>query len=437
MISKQNSKPKLAVIGTGIAGLSATWLLRKKFDVTVYESQPRAGMGVHTIDYASGGVERRIDIPLRIFTEGYYSNLLALYKHIDAEVVATDHAGVFADGDGEIMLHYGNGGIAGFDYSYLKNDSLFSPRAWKIALQSRRFFKSARNDFRKGQIGGSDLTHLSFGEYLERSGAGDDFIDIVLLPMMSVTCTCDFESIKNYPADIMLGYLTSGLQKLGIMSAAKGVDDIVPRLLQDTKVKTNSAVTKILTGGDQLSVTTTTGETEKYDQVVVAAQAQHAAAMLAGFKTQQELLEKVPFERSVMSVHTDKGLLPKSPAPLAPVSYHIPAGSNRAEVTVNLTDTIPRLSGQDTIFQTWNPIRDPDPAKELARVPFTRPVVNHESRQAARSLRDFHHQQGNRLWLCGSYMADKIPLLDAAVESSMHVARQLGVKIPWEDIPAN
>lgn len=429
----QTNKPTVAVIGTGIAGLSAAWLLKDKYDVTVFESQSRAGMGVHTIDWTHGGKESRIDVPLRIFTRGYYQHLLALYDHVGVEVLATDHAGAFADGNGEMLFHYGNMQIAGMNISYPKGRNAFSPKAWKIGLQSKRFFTRAQQDMASPD----KLSDLTFGEYLKKSRTGQEFTDIVLLPMMSVTCTCDYQAVRDYPADIMLGYLASGVQEMGIMSAANGVDDIVPRLLEGVELLTNSPVAEINAGGDQIMVTTSGGDSQSFDHIVVAAQAQQAAAMLTGFDAQRKLLETVPFETSQMSVHTDRGLLPAPAETLSPVSYHIPDDHDRPEVTVNLTRTIARLGQQDTVFQTWNPIRDPDPAKELTRVSFTRPTVNLSSRKAMSSLRDYHHQQGNRLWFCGSYVADKVPLLDAAVDSSVAVAEQLGVKVPWTSGPAD
>ncbi|SIN59544.1 Predicted NAD/FAD-binding protein [Parasphingorhabdus marina DSM 22363] len=421
-------KLTLAVIGTGIAGLSAAWLLRNQYRVTVFESQSRAGMGVHTIDWTSRGKQSRIDVPLRIFSRGYYKHLLALYEHVGVKILATDHAGAFADGDGDMLFHYGNFNIGGQSISYPRGRSLFDPHAWKIGLQGRRFFARATKDMKNP----GTLSDTSFGQYLQDSKAGPEFVDTVLLPMMSVTCTCDYQAVRDYPADIMLGYLTSGVQELGIMSAAKGVDDIVPRLLDGVELLTDSPVAEIRSGDDALTVTVAGGDSRTFDHVVVAAQAQQASAMLSGFDAQKQLLDTVPFETSEMSVHTDESLLPGRADQLSPVSYHIPEGSTRSEVTVNLTRTIARLNDQDTVFQTWNPIRDPDPDKELARVSFTRPTVTQDSRDAMSQLRDFHGQQGNRLWFCGSYVADKIPLLDAAVDSSVAVAERLGVPIPWQ-----
>ncbi|MEO9600083.1 NAD(P)-binding protein [Parasphingorhabdus sp.] len=421
------NRPRLAVVGTGIAGLSAAYLLKDKYQVTVFESQARAGMGAHSIDYVSNGITRRIDIPLRIFCHGYYDNLLALYQHIGVEILTSDHAGIFADEADRIILHYGNSRWGKMRFSHLKGRNWLNPKAWTIGLQSKRFFARAKQD-----IGRADLADMDFGAYLEQSGAGREFVETVLLPMMSVTCTCDYQAVRAYPADIMLGYLTCGVHELGIMSAAKGVDDIVPRMLVDVELKTNSPVALIEPAGDQLRVVTKTDEEQYFDQVVIAAQAQQAAAMLSGFDDRKALLNRIPFESSSMSVHSDPDILPAPAQDLSPVSYHIPSGGSRAEVSVNLTKAIARLSDQETVFQTWNPMRRIAPNRELARVDFTRPTVTRDSRDAVKALRASQYQPGNKLWLCGSYMAEKIPLLEAAVDSSVAVAEHLDAPIPWK-----
>lgn len=425
--ANQRHKPSLAVIGTGIAGLSAAYLLKDKFRVTVFESQARAGMGAHSVDYASNGVTRRIDIPLRIFCRSYYDNLFALYDHIGVEIVTSDHSGIFADEADRVILHYGNVHWGPAHFSHPKGRSWLSPKAWTIGLQSRRFFARAKRD-----IGRTDLADLSFGEYLQQSGTGREFVETILLPMMSVTCTCDYQAVRDYPADIMLEYLTCGVREIGIMSAAKGVDDIVPRMLIDVKLRTNSPIALIEPDGQKLRVVTKAGADQRFDQVVIAAQAQQAAAMISGFDERQNLLSRIPFESSSMSVHTDQAILPAPAKGLSPVSYHIPQGSSRAEVSVDLTKAIARLAGQETIFQTWNPMHRIAPNRELARVDFTRPTVTRDSRQAVSALRESQNQAGNRLWLCGSYMAEKIPLLEAAVDSSVAVAERLGATIPWK-----
>ena len=424
----QKTGKRLAIIGTGIAGLSAAWLLRDRYDIVVFESAPRAGMGAHKVDYESKGVTTRIDIPLRIFCRGYYANLMALYDHIGVEMRTSDHAGVFADHKGRVVFHYGNLRMGSTHLSYLKPDNTLSGDPWRIALYSRKFFRQAQRDAENSD----SLASLTFAEYLHQRQVPSLLTETILLPMLSATCTCDYNSVLSYPADIMLGYLGGGIHNFGVMSATGGVDDIVPRLLNGADLKTSCPVADVSETLEGLTVTTRAGDSEQFDHVIVASQAQQAASLLVGFEEHTRLLEKIPFERSTMSVHTDRDILPRSLTPISPVSYMLPGDGQRAQVSVDLTRAFNRFRRQSTVFQTWNPMRDPAEGKELARVDFTRPVVTHASREAVRALQKLQQRDDNRLWFCGSYMTERVPLLDAAVDASMVVAERLGASIPWK-----
>lgn len=423
----QAQKPRLAIIGTGIAGLSASWLLRDSYDITIFESADRAGMGAHTINYDVNGTTHRVDIPLRIFCKGYYDHLMALYEQVGVEIKPADHAGVFADADGKVLLHYGNQKIANTSAVYLKGRSLVDPQAWLLGIESQYFFKRVKRDLVKFD----DLAEQTFEEYLERTLTSKRFVRKMLLPIMSVICTCDYQSVLNYPADVMLGYLSCGVAKWGILSAVKGVDDIVLRLLGDAQLKTGCPIAVVKPDKNQIRIIGKDGNSFQFDHVVIASQAQQAASMLNGYDRQIELLKAVPFETSEMSVHTDTSILPKTLVSTSPVNYHLIEDAPRAEVSVDLSKAFPHYAKQPSVFQTWNPLQKISKDKELARVKFTRPLVTHQSREAVRTLRQCQQEPENRLWFCGSYMVEKIPLLDAAVDSSVAVAQHLGVSIPW------
>lgn len=429
-VGSASAKPSLVVIGSGIAGLSAAWLLKQKYDVTLIESHDKVGMGVFSVDYQSAGVDNRIDIPLRVFCDGYYPNLLALYRHIGVEIEAGDHAGVFFDHRGKEVLHYGNVALGRYRFSLPKLKSLFSWRAWRLMLAFRRFNRLAQ----QALLTDEQLRQKTLQQFLQQQQIDGEFTEQLLLPVLAVTCTCDYHSILNYPADVILAYLTCGVWQFGIIHARNGVDDIVPRLTQGIQVQTGQAVQRVRSCGEQLQLTLADGQQQRFDQVVIACQAQQAAAMLDGFDQQQAWLRQVPFETSTMMVHTDSGFLPQQGKGCSAVSYCLPPqGEQRPQVSVDLTKAIPRYRQQGTVFQTWHPTFEPGAGQLLAKVAFTRPLVTLESRAAMQQLRQQQQQQcDNRLWFCGSYLADKVPLLDAAVDSSVAVAEALGVEIPWQ-----
>lgn len=418
----------IAVIGSGIGGLVAAWLLRARHEVTLFEQHHRPGMGVFGVDYASGGRTTRIDIPTRVFCEGYYPQLFALLDALGVKVHATDHAAAYADGRGEIYLHYGNRRVLGRSVSYPRRSSAWRSLDTARAMRdSLRFFATARRDRQDAA-----LAHLTFGQYLDGQEYSDTFTRGVLLPTLSVICTCDHAAVRAYPADLIVDYLASGVMRQGVMRAELGVKAIVARLTEGVTPVCGLAVERVAASGGGYEVLTGDGRARRFDRVVFATQAHQAAQILGDGFSHAALLKRIPFERSTMRVHTDASVLPGPRERLSPVTYHVPIGAVRPEVTVDMTQAFAPFRGQEPVFQTWNPLRPVREDSVLAEAHFTRPTVTHDSRMAAGELRDLQGRDTDAgLLFCGAYMADKVPLLEAAVASAMRAAAQLGAPAPW------
>ena len=137
---------RIAVIGSGIGGLTAAWLLRQRHEVSLFEQHHRPGMGVFGVDYASQGRTTRIDIPTRVFCEGYYPQLTALLETIGVRMQATDHAAAYADGQGQVFFHYANVHVLGRSLSVLRPGGMRRPlQGFRIAGPSLRLFAGARH----------------------------------------------------------------------------------------------------------------------------------------------------------------------------------------------------------------------------------------------------------------------------------------------------
>ena len=432
-------KPRLAVIGAGLAGLSAAWLLSKQYCVTLYERHQSAGMGVFTTDYHSNGLSTRIDIPLRIFTPSYYPSLFALYEYLDIEMESSDHAGVFqylTDTHSITpFFQYHNRQLLGLKLSYLNRNSL-TKTGLALAYQQWYFFKAIKKDFLNNR---SYLAGITFKDYLSSREFSSQFIDHMLLPALAVTLTCDFESVGNYPADLILEYLTCGVMKQGIVRAKLGVDGIIPKITKGYEVKCSHEVIKVEQGAGNVRVTVKDTQTnqatvDEFDQVVVACQADIAANILslsddALQQQQAKLLGSIPLEHSTMVLHTDATLIFDAKNS-SPVSYLLSENENRAATTVDLTKAFSTYKDQQPVFQTWHPIKQPAPDSIISQAQFSRPLVTLESRQSIKQLQQLNKQSPVKI--CGSYMANRFPLLDAAVESSVAIAKELGVEVPWE-----
>jgi predicted NAD/FAD-binding protein len=442
-IESADTKPRLAVIGAGLAGLSAAWLLSKQYSVTLYERHQSAGMGVFTTDYHSNGLSTRIDIPLRIFTPSYYPSLFALYEYLDIEMESSDHAGVFqylSDTHSITpFFQYHNRKLLGLKLSYLNRNSL-TKTGLLLAYQQWCFFKTIKKDFSNKK---AHLASITFKEYLSNQSFSSQFINHMLLPALAVTLTCDFESVGNYPADLILEYLTCGVMKQGIVRAKLGVDGIIPKITKGYEVKCSHEVIKVEQGTGNVRVTVKDTQTNQstvneFDQVVVACQADIAANILSLSddvlqQQQAKLLSSIPLEHSTMVLHTDATLIFDAKNS-SPVSYLLSENENRAATTVDLTKAFSTYKDQQPVFQTWHPIKQPTAESILSQAQFSRPLVTLESRQSIKQLQQLNKQSPVKI--CGSYMANRFPLLDAAVESSVAIAKELGAEVPWEATPS-
>lgn len=436
---------RIAVIGSGIGGLTAAWLLRRQpgTEVTLFEQHARPGMGVFGVDYTSRGMTTRIDIPTRVFCEGYYPQLFGLLDAIGVRMQATDHAAAYADRDGRVFFHYGNVHVLGRSLSYLRpiaGGPWRQARALTIARDNLRFFSAARQDMQE-EAEEPSLRHVTLGEYLDKKRYSDRFVRGVLLPTLSVVCTCDYDSVLDYPADLVLGYLTSGVMKQGVLRAELGVESIVSRLVEGMTLVCGIEVRAIAPASNRkqqggYAVITGDGQSQAFDRIVLATQAHQAAAIVEpSAPALAALLRRIPFERSAMRVHTDTRVLPRALLgwPLSPVTYHLEEDAPRPEVTVDMTQAFSTYRRQERVFQTWNPLRPVRDERVLAEATFTRPLVTHDSRRAATELRRLQ-SEGEAvpdLLFCGAYMGDRVPLLEAAVESAVAAAVRLGARTPW------
>ena len=420
-------KPTLAVIGSGIAGLSAAWLLKDKYQVTLFERHAAPGMGAYAVDVGNDGKKVEIDIPLRIITAGYYHELFKLYQTLGVKIERTDHAGAFFTHTGSDVFHYKNYHFGQRNFSFLNSPKRLSKTNLIHGMAAIKFF----HDIKK--VKSSDIQKLTFGEFLiSWPHANTSFIDQVLMPMLSTICTCDYDSIRQYPASIIIDYLACGVAEEGVWKATHGVADIVERITQGYDIKTHSQIAHISTAAEGIKLSLTSGENYSFNQVVIATQPQHAGPMIAS--SQPELanhFSHINFETSEMVVHRDSKIYPRPWQDLSPVCYSVDKDQQRPMATVCLNKSMPTVKNCLPVFQTWHPTTAIDPKKVLASVTFERPVISFEALEHIKNIQQSMQQPDNRIWFCGSYLGGGIPLLEAGVRSSLRIANQLGVSTPW------
>ncbi len=411
-------RAEVAVVGGGIAGLSAAWRLSAHHRVTLLERHATPGMDAHSLDLVHDGGNHRVDVPLRVIYEGYYPTLISLYHELGIRLERTNYAGSFSRVGGPVFYRYVNW-LVGRRAVPLPAPPL-GATAWRINRDLLRFYRTAPAALR------TLADDEPLGAWLDRARFGPDFTEGFLLPTFAAVCTCSLSAVRAYPARVILEYLTRGITFTSVRRVVQGTREVVTRLVEPLHaVRCGITVRRIAPAQDGVTVAWDGGE-QRFDHVVVATQANQAAPMLdPAFARERTALERFGYEGSVVTVHADPRLAPADRRHWAPVNLILDPAGDRPMATIWMNRVQPALRDASPVFQTWNPIIEPAEGTVRASARFERPLVNAASLVGAREVAALHDEPGRRLWFCGSYLGPGIPLLESAAVTAASVARRI------------
>jgi predicted NAD/FAD-binding protein len=440
MSSSSGSRPpRVAVVGGGIAGLSCSWLLSQtpgQYTVVLFERHSSPGLDAHVAHFTDeDGRQRRVDIPFRVFNKAYYANMAQLLDRIEVRWEDVDYSGSYS------RWAQGAAGGTFFSYKNLLLGGLSLPVGFfgsvRVALEALWFFAAAPRDLNAGRLAG-----VSFGEYLDAKGYSGEFKRSVLLVALAVMCTCTIESMASYPAEVVVFCLCvrSGS---GIQRAIGGNQILAERLGAVCEVRCNSRVSGVYRGASgSLVVQHEDGTEEPFDKVIFATQANHALRLLKDATPEErEALGLFEYQHSSVVVHSDPSLMPAREADWGCVNFFDhdekaggPTGKagvlGMPMATIWLNKVSSEMRGVvRNVFQTWNPLSDPDPSTVLCVSSFDRPVMSPSTVKGISLLNPLQGARG--IYFCGSYARVAMPLLENGVHSAMEIAHMLGSPAPW------
>lgn len=427
---------KIAIIGSGIAGLSAAWLLGRQHEVSLFERHKSPGMGAFNLDVpAMNGETVRIDLPIRAFNRCHYRNLVKFYQLMGVEMLRTDHAAAYSrpfDKAPFFAYHYID--IGERSIPRLAGLAQLSLKSARIMADALRFLLTAKRHQRKGET--KDQT---IHAYLLSRKYSKSFREDVLLPSFAAIGTCSYEAIREYPADTIIDFLANGMLFNGIWRAKAGADSAIAKMLEHCSQQyCDSAVVSVRkrkndAGQTVVMVTDNKGREFQFDHVVMAVQANQVASILGDEEAESvACLKTIAYERSEVLVHSDTNLAPGYKRNSPPVLFEIDDQHDKPMASICLNQLYPALENAQPLFQTWNPLREPHPESLIGRAFFERPAVTLESLASIKRLSELQRSTDNVIWYSGSYAKPGIPLLESALQSSMDIAVHLGVDIPWQ-----
>ncbi|WP_413207452.1 NAD(P)/FAD-dependent oxidoreductase [Rhodospirillum sp. A1_3_36] len=423
------SRLSIAVVGTGIAGLSAAWLLAQRHDVTLFEKESRLGGHSNTVEapLPEGGTIA-VDTGFIVYNAPNYPNLVALFDHLGVTTRDTDMSfAVSADGGG---LEYSGSGLGGV---LAQPSNALRPRFWSMMRDLVRFYRTAAKSLKDPEI-----TALSLGDFLRRERYGKPFIEDHLLPMGAAIWSAPPAEMEAYPAAAFIEFFRNhALLDLGNRppwrTVVGGSREYVMRLRAAFAVppKLGLGVRRIKRDPSGVIVQDGSGKNHGFDHVVIATHADEALGLLADPSGEERrLLGAFKYQANDTWLHRDSDLMPRRRRAWAAWNFLLDRREGR-NVPPTVTYWMNRLQHLETthnLFVTLNPPRPPREDLVLERFRYDHPLFNGLAMRAQKEL--WRLQGQGNTWFCGSYFGAGFH--EDALQSGLLCAERLGgVRRPW------
>lgn len=415
----------IAVVGSGVAGLSAAWLLSARHRVDLYEKDDRLGGHANTqmVETRDGAVP--VDTGFLVYNERNYPNLSALFRHLDIPTAASNMS-FAASLDGGAFEYRGSArGLVA------QKSNIFKPRFWRMVRDIVRFYRDAPK-----AVTDPATARLSLGAYLDRGGYSKAFRDGHLLPMGAAIWSMSRESMFEFPLGVFVRFCANhGLLKIAgrpqWRTVRGGSREYVERLAESISgdIHLNTSVSRIRRSADAVHVTDRQGFTQTFDAVVVATHADQALKILSDADfTERRVLGGIGYQRNIAILHTDEGLMPKRRACWSSWNY---MQGDHGDDQVCVTYWINRLQPIETttqLFVTLNPPRPPRDGTIVRSFIYDHPVYDARAVAAQENL--WQLQGHNRTWFCGAHFG--YGFHEDGLQAGLAVAEQLGgMRRPW------
>lgn len=423
--SSLNSSQRIAVIGSGISGMSAAWYLSAQHEVTLFESAERLGGHTATIDVEipgkNGPEHYAIDTGFIVFNDWTYPHFQRLLETLNVPAQSTEMS--FSVHETEVDFEY-NGHTLGSLFAQRRN--LLRPSFYRLLRDIIRFNREATRDLDSERLPEA----MTLGEYLDQKGYDDAFQRRYLLPMGAAIWSASISDLRAFP----LTFFVRFFRNHGLLSVNHrpqwytligGSRQYIPALTAPyaSRIRLNTPVTAI--SRDDTGVTLTTADgTERFDQVVLACHSDKALAMLSDASTtERDVLSAMPYQNNDVVLHTDTRLLPRRRRAWASWNYRLDQrdAEERVSVTYDM-NILQRLESDTTFCVTLNDGDSINPDKVLGRFTYAHPQFTLDGYAAQQ--RHAEISGVNRTHFCGAYWRNGFH--EDGVWSALRVARALG-----------
>lgn len=425
---------KLAIVGTGIAGMGSAHFLQDFYDLTIFEQNDYIGGHTHTQTVVEEDKEIKIDTGFIVFNHTTYPNLTRLFSQLG--VITKTCQMSFGVQHKPSGLEYSGSGFGGL---FAQKKNLFSRKHIRMLKQIDRFNKEAESDLETGYVRG-----LSMAQYVEKKGYGEDFLLKYLAPMSSALWSTPTDVTLKYPAEALLKFFRNhGLLGLDTQyqwyTVHKGSWEYRDKVIAPfkDKIRVNAKVVGVEQKGAQVELTLANGETHLFDKVIMAGHAdQTLNALKSPTPLQQQLLSPFEYQLNVATLHTDASIMPKIHKVWSAWNYLITEINGKMEsTTIYWMNALQKVSKKYDYFVSINDPGLIDPKKVIKTLNYDHPIFTVECFDAQARLAELN-DEGN-IYFCGSYFRNGFhedALWSAVKLSEKLTGKSLEIKTPYTKI---
>ena len=410
---------RIAVIGTGIAGMVAAYLLSDEHELVVFEAEDYVGGHTHTIDVSLNGDTYAVDTGFIVFNEATYPNFVRLMQRLGIAWQPSNMS--FSVQCKKTGLEFSPSSVNSL---FIQRKNLLRPSFYRMILDIFKFRRES-----EGLLKSDDYT-LTLENFLTAKKFSRLFIEHFIIPMGEAIWSADPVKFNEFPALYFAqffknhGFLNvrNQPQWLVIKGGSKQYVEPLTRPYRD-HIRLSCPVTSIQRHSDHVSVQAANGQPERFDQVVIATHSDQALAMLDDpTESEKEILGAIPYQDNHAVLHSDESVLPRKKAAWASWNYHIPQEEmGRVALTYDM-NILQSLGAPVEYCVTLNLPNTVDPAKKIQEMHYHHPVYNPTS-LAARN----RHEEINgvkRTYFCGAYWG--YGFHEDGVNSALVVAKHFG-----------
>jgi predicted NAD/FAD-binding protein len=424
---------KIAIVGTGIAGLGCAHFLQRDSELTLFEQADYAGGHTHTVEAKEPGTGRPvpIDTGFMVFNRVTYPHLTRLFEQLQVAVqpaamsFSVRHAATGLEFNGTSLNHL-----------FAQRRNLFRPRFYRMLRAIDRFNREAAAALQE-----PETATLSLGDYVKRRGYGEDFFELYLLPMSSAVWSTPPALMLEFPAATLLrffanhGFLGLSTQHpwLTVTGGARTYVEKISAPWRD-RLRLREGAVQIVRQGSQPVVITRSGQAHRFDRVILACHADQALRLLASPTAEEaRLLGEFHYLANLATLHTDTSVMPRTRRAWASWNYEIarnPAGQIRTG-THYWMNSLQGVSDRENYFVSINRSEAINPAKVLRRIDYEHPQFSLGAIRAQAELPGLNEAARGRTetYFAGSYF--RYGFHEDALLSAVNLAALLLGRDPW------